>query len=73
MSNDAEYSESDSPILRHQPRETDWEPAVGSGEAIEAISAHIEKYVGKIDMVYHEIVSDLVHLDIHMVYPTPER
>jgi hypothetical protein len=40
---------------------------------IEAISNHVEAHIGKIDMVWHEIVSDLVHIDVHQVAPTAER
>lgn len=68
-----EKSESGSPIYRYenvQPKE--FEPATGDS-SIEDISNHIEKYVGKIETVFHEIISDLVHIDIHWVKPTKER
>lgn len=47
----------------------DFEMAVG-GENMEDISNHIEKYVGKIESVYHELVSDKVHIDVHWVKPS---
>ena len=34
---------------------------------VEAISAHIERHIGHVHMVYHEIVSDDLHIDIHHV------
>lgn len=34
---------------------------------IDAISAHIERHVGRVHMVFHEIVSDELHIDIHHV------
>jgi hypothetical protein len=34
---------------------------------IDAISAHIERRIGRIHRVYHEIVSDDLHIDIHHV------
>ncbi|MDO4777259.1 MAG: suppressor of fused domain protein [Cardiobacteriaceae bacterium] len=37
------------------------------------IEGHYEHYFGDIGGVYHEIVSDLVHIDIHMIPATPER
>jgi hypothetical protein len=40
---------------------------------IEAVTAHIERYVGPIGIVWHEIVSEYVHLDVHHVPPTPDR
>ena len=39
----------------------------------EEIEGHYEHYFGDISGVYHEIVSDIVHVDIHMIPPTPER
>lgn len=68
-----EKSKSGAPIYRHEnftPKE--FQPATGEG-SLEEISDHIEKYVGKIDMVFHEIVSDQVHIDVHWVKPTEER
>lgn len=58
---------------------SDTDKAIGindlsNGESnIDAITEHIEKHIGKIEFVYHEIISPLVHIDIHLVYPTPER
>jgi hypothetical protein len=46
--------------------------AFGDSDNIELISNHIERNVGKIDSVFHEIVSDFVHIDIHWVKPTIE-
>lgn len=60
-------------VFRHQERERDFEMAAGDSDAIEAISNHIEEYVGEIDVVFHEIVSDLVHIDVHQIKPTRER
>lgn len=37
------------------------------------IEGHYEHYFGEIGGVYHEIVSDIVHVDIHMIPPTPAR
>ena len=51
-------------VLRHPAREHGWMPAAESesGNA-EAIEAHVERYFGKPTYVWHEIASDLVHLD----------
>lgn len=38
----------------------------------ELIQEHIEKNIGKVAGVFHEIVSDLVHVDIMIVEPTQE-
>jgi predicted Zn finger-like uncharacterized protein len=70
---ETEVSESGSLILRHAPRDRELELAPGCEEEIEQISAHLEKHLGKVEMVFHEIVSDLVHLDVHWIAPTLER
>ena len=53
-------------------RYIDFEGASGDS-SIDEISDHIEKHVGKIHMVFHELVSDQVHIDVHWVKPTTER
>lgn len=61
---------SGSPIYQHgEP--TAWEAPTGE-EFIEEISAHIEAYLGPVETVFHEIVSDTVHIDVHVVKPTAE-
>ncbi len=70
---DGEYSESGVPIIRHQPRNSSNQPATADEESLGKITRHIEKHIGKPDLVWHEILSDLVHIDLHMVKPTPER
>ncbi|MEJ1239702.1 suppressor of fused domain protein [Chryseolinea sp. T2] len=66
-----EESESGARIFRYsETQENKFEPAVGDSENIEAISEHIEKHVGPIEMVFHEIVSDQVHIDVHWVKPS---
>jgi hypothetical protein len=60
-------------VLRHGPRRRPFEPAIGDSDSIEQISDHIEKYIGPIETVWHELVSDLVHIDLHVVGPTEER
>ena len=45
----------------------------GDLSLIEAVSDHIERYIDKIDIVMHEIVSSKVHIDVHVVRATPQR
>jgi hypothetical protein len=73
MSDSPEYSEGGNRIHRHGEREKPFEPAMGEEQNIEAISNQIEKYIGPPDWVFHEIISDLVHIDVHFVAPTPQR
>lgn len=68
-----EQSESGSPIYRHSENsEKSFEPASGDS-SIDEISNHIVKYVGTIEIVFHEIVSDNVHIDVHWVKPSVNR
>ncbi|HZT78842.1 MAG TPA: suppressor of fused domain protein [Gemmataceae bacterium] len=68
-----ERSASGSPVYRHETRTKEFTPAAGDSENIEAISDHIETHIGKVAGVFHEIVSDLVHIDVHVVEPTDDR
>ncbi|WP_294995533.1 suppressor of fused domain protein [uncultured Stenotrophomonas sp.] len=54
-----------SPILVHS-RQKDFTPPQGEAH-IEAIGAHIERHLGPVSGVFHEIISDLVHIDVHVV------
>ena len=45
----------------------------GDWEGIEAICDHVEKNLGPISTVWHELISPLVHIDVHVVPPTKER
>lgn len=38
---------------------------------LEQISAHIEQHVGPIETVFHELVSDTVHIDVHILKASP--
>jgi hypothetical protein len=73
MSNkQVENTPSGTPIYRHEARSKPIEAAVDSPD-IEKIEQHIEKHIGKIETVYHELVSDLVHIDVFFIKPTPQR
>lgn len=73
MSNEPELSESGAPIFRHEDRQHDFEGVAGNDSRMAEIEAHVERHVGKPASVFHELVSDLVHIDVHIVEPTPER
>jgi hypothetical protein len=49
------------------------EAASGDADLIEAVAAHIEAHIGEPDLVFHQLVSEYVHVDIHVVRPTEER
>ncbi|MGF7050689.1 hypothetical protein J2T13_005239 [Paenibacillus sp. DS2015] len=68
-----EVAPSGEAVFRYEERTEDIRLASADEEALEMISNHVEKYIGKIDGVFHEIISDIVHLDILIVKPTKEK
>lgn len=46
---------------------------LGDAKSMKAIEKHITKHLGKPKFVYHEIYSELVHIDVHVVPPTKKR
>jgi hypothetical protein len=66
-----ERSPGGSQIFRHAHAKP-WQAPAGE-ECIEHISAHIEAHLGPVETVFHEIMSDLVHIDVHFVKPTAEH
>lgn len=73
MSEPGEFTESGQPIYRHEDPRKEFEPACGDSENIEVISAHIHEYLGSTPGVCHELISHLVHIDLHIVPPSEER
>lgn len=65
-------SMSGAPIFTYPEGEKAWQAPHGE-ECINEISDHIEEHIGKIKNVFHEIISDTVHVDVHHVEPTNER
>jgi hypothetical protein len=54
---------------RHQQPTGDDSLSVGDGDLIEAMTGHFERHVGTVDVVFHEIVSPYVHVDVHHIPP----
>jgi len=50
-----------------------WEQPEGYAENLELIETHLEPFFGPNAIVFHEIVSDLVHLDVLVFEPTGDR
>lgn len=42
-------------------------------QRIQTISNHIDEHLGPIDYVFHELVSEYVHIDVHRIPPRPAR
>ena len=73
MTDDVERSESGAPIYRHAERKRDWEAAEHSARNLESIEKHVEEHIGEVGTVYHEILSDRIHLDVLFVPATDDR
>jgi len=65
--------ESVSPVYRYEGSDKNDFEGPGGDSSMDEISEHIEKHVGEIHMVFHELISDQVHIDVHWVKPTKER
>jgi hypothetical protein len=66
-----EYSEGGSRVYRYENKETEWKaPTFGKEGWSERIEEHMEKYYGTVEFVFHEIVSELIHVDVHHIKPS---
>jgi hypothetical protein len=70
--NDDETTQGGSRILRHKTRGPSEKIAVIDDTRADAVKAHMAK-LGTSTQVFHEIVSDWVHLDVHMIPPTEDE
>jgi len=73
MRDEPETTEGGAEIVEHTPRTKPFTPVAGDEAIIAAVAEHIERHLGKIEKVFHEKVSDLVHMDIHVVAPREDR
>jgi hypothetical protein len=72
LSKKNEVSPGGSEMLRHQARERGYSPPPDSTGEPEIV-AHFSRYFGEPESVFHEIVSDLVHIDVHIIKPHAGR
>ena len=73
MDSDSPVSAGGSRMLRHESRERPFGLLPNTQPSVDLIDGHIERHVGPVGMVFHEGVSDVVHVDIHHVEPSPDR
>jgi hypothetical protein len=74
MADDEEVrSAGGSTIHRYKDRERPFQAPSGEDSSIEQIEQHLARFGVKAENVLHEIVSDLVHIDVHVCEPTAER
>lgn len=53
--------------------EQEFNPELYEEEELACVESHMEKYFGKYDNVFHEIISPDIHVDIAIIEPTAER
>jgi hypothetical protein len=73
MSEPDEFSESGDPIFRYEAPSGEEGVSDGDPELIEGITSHVERHLGPIEQVFHELASPIVHVDIHWVTPSRDR
>lgn len=73
MADDEDVTRGGSRVIRHQARERGWEVPRHDQSVAEEVEQHMSKYGLVPQSVFHEIVSDLVHIDVHFCRPTPDR
>ena len=72
MGDDPEVTPGGSRIERHdEARPPEMVPSGWAGQ--ELIEEHVESHLGPIETVFHELVSEYVHLDVLIVEATEER
>ncbi len=60
------------PVEHYRDGPKEIEPPRGE-TALEAITQHIERHLGRIETVFHELLSDAIHIDVHHILPSRER
>jgi len=64
---DRQVTAGGSAVLRHEARAEGKRVEEGDAATIEAITAHMTRCLGEPAFVWHEIVSDRVHIDVHVI------
>jgi hypothetical protein len=73
MPDPSDPQRSGTPIQRHHLRQRPFRFAAGDSQTIQRVADHITRHIGPIAWQFHEIASDAVHIDIHIVAPTEQR
>jgi hypothetical protein len=64
---------SGAPIIRHSEPEVKEPEIVFDSKYGEQVGDHIERHLGEVKTVFHELISTTVHVDIHVIPPGPNR
>lgn len=67
------YSEHGDPIYKYEQEYSQRAVYSSDEETKTQLGDHIEKYIGTVEVVYHELISEFVHIDIYIIAPTEER
>ena len=59
------------PIMRHDERKVPQTSSKGDPKLIRTVTRHVEKHIGPVDWVFHDMISDVVHLDLLWVRARP--
>jgi hypothetical protein len=72
---DGEFTDGGSEVFRHEARRRELELSAGDEALIDGVDEHLARHFGDVSgrTVLHEVISDLVHVDVHVVPPTGER
>ena len=68
-----EFSAGGSRISRHQASDHHDETPRPDYEAIQKLETHIANYIPGEGSVYHELISNALHIDVHMIHPSASR
>lgn len=61
------------PVPPREPPALNSGPEDGEEELIDAITTHVERHIGPANEVYHEVLSEYVHIDVLHVRPTAQH
>jgi Suppressor of fused protein (SUFU) len=68
-----EKSPSGAPVYRHEPKQRPFTGAAAELSTLAELERHFTTYFGEPTSVFHEVISELVHVDLHLVPPAPAR
>lgn len=59
------------PVILESNTPRPFQPALGNSDTLDAVEKYLDEHLDGDGFVFHEIVSDLIHLDVHAVPPGP--
>lgn len=71
MNQEQDYDAKGNPIYRHT-QESDDSGVASSCRYLDEITAHLENHIGDVHLIFHEIISEFVHIDVLWIKPTAD-